>query len=56
MGMPQDLDLNGTVDPSTADKKTSYALLPVCVNVRWTSVTGPREVNLYTVLAKMTQY
>ena len=56
MGMPQDLDLNGSIDPSTSDKKTSYAVLPVCVNVQWTSVTGPREVNVYTVLAKMTQY
>ena len=53
MGMPQDIDGNGTLDGITTDKAGTYSILPVCINVSWVSINGNRSVNLYAVLARL---
>ena len=50
LGMPQDLDGNGSVD--ALDHATDYELLPVLVRVRWQSRDGSAgAIELKTILA-----
>ncbi len=48
LGMPRDLDHDGVIDAST--KNTSYACLPVLVEVRWRSSGGDQRLQLAAVL------
>ncbi len=48
LGMPMDLDGNGTVD--TANHASDYTLLPVRVRVDWRGPSGPQVYQLETIL------
>jgi len=51
LSMPCDLDVDGLVD--SADHAGDYEILPVVVRLRWQSRSGPRELELYTLLADL---
>ena len=48
LGMPLDLDLDGTIDAD--DHADDYQLLPVLVRVEWRGRGGPAKVEFQTVL------
>lgn len=48
LGLPGDLDLNGTVD--VTDVSSSYRWLPVLVRVRWLGKSGSSTLQVSTVL------
>jgi hypothetical protein len=48
LGMPRDLDGDGTVD--TDDHAGDYLVLPVRVRVTWDGVSGSRSYTICTVL------
>jgi len=51
LGMPRDLDADGEVDD--ADHAGDYQLLPVMVRLRWQSRSGPRQLEMFTLLANL---
>ena len=51
LGMPQDLNGNGT--SSDTDVSGSYILLPVRIQLQWSSPAGARELKLNTMLTKL---
>ena len=48
LGRALDLDVDGAIDQD--DKSGSYVLLPVEVRVEWQSASGPRSVEIQSVL------
>jgi prepilin-type N-terminal cleavage/methylation domain-containing protein len=48
LGMPRDLDLDGTLD--SEDHSTDYRVLPTKVRVEWRGATGARSYEVATVL------
>lgn len=48
LGMPRDLDGNGGIDD--IDHSTDFRILPVIVEVEWTSELGPRSLSIFTLL------
>jgi hypothetical protein len=50
LGMPRDLSGDGVVD--AASHANDYVVLPVRVRVEWTGSTGPRSIEVVTVLAR----
>jgi prepilin-type N-terminal cleavage/methylation domain-containing protein len=46
------LDLNGDTHVDEANHAADYRLLPVTVRIRWTGVTGPRTLEVNTILSK----
>lgn len=51
LGMPQDLNGNGT--RTDTDVSGSYTVLPVRIQITWTSRTGSRELSINTMLTKL---
>lgn len=51
LGMARDLDADGEVDD--LDHAADYELLPVMVRMRWQSRSGPRELEMFTLLADL---
>lgn len=50
LGMPLDLDRDTNID--NLDHSGDYLMLPVRVQVRWSGVSGPRTVELVTILSR----
>jgi hypothetical protein len=50
LGMPRDLSGDGLVD--SADHSLDYLVLPVRVRVEWTGSSGPRNIEVVTLLAR----
>jgi prepilin-type N-terminal cleavage/methylation domain-containing protein len=50
LGMPRDLDLDGTIDG--ADHAPDYEVLPVRVRVQWRGPRGNEQVELITTLTE----
>ncbi len=48
LGLPLDLNGDGVID--AADHAADYKLLPVRIHVQWRSATGPRHVDISTIL------
>ena len=48
LGMPSDLNADGNID--TLDHSGDFQLLPVQVRIRWKGVSGPRTLDLETVI------
>ena len=48
LGMPHDLDGDGDIE--AGDRSNDYTLLPVRVRIRWTGVTGDRDLAVETFL------
>ena len=53
LGMPRDMNGDGIVE-DLVDRSEDYTLLPVQVQVRWASRTGPRGLTVETFLADFT--
>lgn len=51
LGMPRDLDADGEIDAE--DHSGDYEVLPVMVRLRWQSGSGPRELEMFTLLADL---
>jgi type II secretory pathway pseudopilin PulG len=51
LGMPRDLDMNGVID--AFDHSADCKVLPVCVQVLWSGVTGQGRVELFLTLTEM---
>lgn len=51
LGMPRDLNADGEIDGG--DHSGDYAVLPVMVRLRWQSRSGPRELEMFTLLADL---
>ncbi len=51
LGMARDLDADGEIDE--LDHAGDYAVLPVMVRMRWQSRNGPREMEMFTLLADL---
>lgn len=49
LGMPRDLNGDNLVD--AADHSADYRLLPVRIRVEWQGVTGPRRIDMETMLS-----
>ena len=49
LGMPRDLNGDGVVD--ALDHRNDYRLLPVAVTLRWKGQSGPRTLELETLIA-----
>ncbi len=50
LGMPRDLNADGN-PPDALDHSGDYRILPVRVRVEWFGVSGPRQVDLETMLS-----
>lgn len=50
LGMPRDLDLDGTIDDS--DHSGNYRILPVLVRIEWAGTTGERFMSFKTILTE----
>jgi prepilin-type N-terminal cleavage/methylation domain-containing protein len=50
LGMPRDLNGDGTIDLTATSYATTYVVLPVRVRVSWIGTAGRAEVELRTVL------
>jgi hypothetical protein len=51
LGMPRDLDVDGSVDD--ADHAADYCVLPFAVEVEWEGRCGKRVYRLYSMLTEM---
>lgn len=51
LGMSRDLDADGEVD--ALDHAGDYEVLPVLVRMRWQSRNGPRQMEMFTLLANL---
>ncbi|HLX63123.1 MAG TPA: type II secretion system protein [Planctomycetota bacterium] len=51
MGMPMDLDGNGK--STDTNVSGTYTLLPVRINLTWTSTTGTRTINFNAMLTQL---
>lgn len=51
LGMARDLDADGEID--ALDHAGDYQVLPVLVRMRWQSRSGPREMEMFTLLANL---
>lgn len=50
LGLPRDLDGDGL--PTSTDVSASYELLPVKIQISWTSFYGPQNRDLYLLLTR----
>jgi len=50
LGMPRDLNGDSIIDGR--DHGRDYLILPVQVRIEWESTTGPRAIDLYTMLTR----
>ncbi len=50
LGMPRDLNGDSIIDGR--DHGRDYLILPVQIRVEWESATGPRAIDLYTMLTR----
>lgn len=50
LGMPRDLNGDGSID--SANHAADFHVLPVLVRLRWSGISGNREMRLMTILAR----